>query len=76
MEGILEGLLFISGDDGLKISEAKKILEVNDEQINFLILNCQDSSILYMPLHFVLFNFCEIYHLTVVSSPMVDHYSQ
>ena len=43
MQDILEGLLFISGDDGLKISEAKKILEVNDEQINFLILKLQEE---------------------------------
>ena len=43
MQGILEGLLFISGDDGLKISEAKKILEVNDEQINFLILKLKEE---------------------------------
>ena len=29
-----------------------------------------------MPLQFVLFNFCEIYHITVISSPMEDHDSQ
>ncbi len=43
MEGILEGLLFISGDEGLTLSEAKKILDINDEQLNFLILKLTDE---------------------------------
>ena len=37
MEGILEGLLFISGDNGITINELKKVLEIDDEKINYLI---------------------------------------
>ena len=37
MQGILEGLLFISGDDGITIDRIKSIMEIDDEKLNFLI---------------------------------------
>ncbi len=37
MRGILEGLLFISGDDGIIYDELKKVMEIDEEKLNFLI---------------------------------------
>lgn len=37
MQGILEGLLFIGGDDGVTIDKVKQILDINDEKLNYLI---------------------------------------
>lgn len=37
MQGILEGLLFISGDEGIDTKRIKNILEIDDEKLNFLI---------------------------------------
>lgn len=46
MQGILEGLLFISGDEGITFNEVKKVLEIDDEKLNYLInlLNEEYSS--------------------------------
>lgn len=37
MQGILEGLLFISGDEGITLSRIKTIMEIDDEKLNYLI---------------------------------------
>lgn len=37
MKGILEGLLFISGDEGLSLKKIKEILEITDEELETLI---------------------------------------
>jgi len=37
MQGVLEGLLFISGDEGVTLNKIKSILEINDEKLNYLI---------------------------------------
>jgi segregation and condensation protein B len=38
-KAILEGILFIVGDEGIKLDEIKNILEVNDEEIKELLIN-------------------------------------
>ena len=38
-KAILEGILFIVGDEGIKLDEIKNILEVNDEEIKQLLIN-------------------------------------
>lgn len=40
---VLEGLLFLSGDDGLTIDRIKKILEINDDEINNLLNKLQED---------------------------------
>lgn len=37
-KAILEGILFIVGDEGIKLDEIKNILEVNDEEIKELLI--------------------------------------
>lgn len=37
MEAVLEGLLFIAGDDGLSINKIKEITELTDNQVNDLL---------------------------------------
>lgn len=37
MEGILEGLLYVTGDDGLTLKEVMNILEINEEEAKNLI---------------------------------------
>ena len=37
MEGILEGLLFVVGDDGLTLKEVEDILEINEEEAKTLV---------------------------------------
>ena len=37
MRGVLEGLLFISGDDGVTYKELEKIMEIDDEKLNYLV---------------------------------------
>ena len=37
MRGVLEGLLFISGDDGVTYNELKKVMEIDEEKLNYLI---------------------------------------
>ena len=37
MEGILEGLLYVTGDDGLTLKEVMSILELNEEEAKDLI---------------------------------------
>ena len=43
MQGILEGLLFISGDDGITVSELLKVLEIDEEKLNFLITGLKEE---------------------------------
>ncbi len=43
MQGILEGLLFISGDDGITISELLKVLEIDEEKLNYIINNLKEE---------------------------------
>ena len=38
-KAILEGILFIVGDEGITLDEIKKILEVNDEEIKSLLMD-------------------------------------
>lgn len=42
-EAVLEGLLFVVGDDGLTISQIKDILELDDEGAKILILSLKDK---------------------------------
>lgn len=37
MKAILEGLLFISGDDGVSLEKVKEILEINEDQLASLV---------------------------------------
>jgi len=39
LTAVLEGLLFVVGDEGLKLEEIKQILEINEEELNTLINN-------------------------------------
>ncbi len=43
MEGILEGLLFVTGDEGLSLEEVEKILEINEEEAKRLVYNLKKS---------------------------------
>lgn len=43
MQGILEGLLFISGDDGLTINEILKVLDIDIEKLNYLINSLKEE---------------------------------
>lgn len=43
MQGILEGLLFIAGDEGLSLEKIKEVLEINDETLTELINNLKKS---------------------------------
>ena len=43
MEGILEGILFISGDEGITIDKIKSILEIDDEKLNYLISKLKEE---------------------------------
>lgn len=43
MEGILEGLLFISGDEGLTLDRIKTILEIDDVKLGQIINNLNNS---------------------------------
>ncbi|MDD3452883.1 MAG: SMC-Scp complex subunit ScpB [Bacilli bacterium] len=37
LQGILEGLLFVVGEDGLSIEKAKELLEIDDQKLNEVI---------------------------------------
>ncbi|PKR78893.1 SMC-Scp complex subunit ScpB [Halalkalibacillus sediminis] len=37
LKGVLEGLLFVSGDEGLSISQMKKILDVDKESVHLIL---------------------------------------
>ena len=43
MEGILEGLLYVTGDDGLTLKEVMSILEINEEEAKKLINNLKQE---------------------------------
>ena len=43
MQGVLEGLLFISGDDGITINELVKVLEIDLEKLNYLITSLKEE---------------------------------
>lgn len=43
MEAILEGLLFVSGDEGLSLKKIKEILEIEDEELNEIIENLEKN---------------------------------
>lgn len=43
MEGILEGLLFVVGDDGLSLKEVANILEISEEEAKKLVYNLKNS---------------------------------
>ena len=43
MEAVLEGLLFVVGDDGLSLEQIKDILEINFEEIKALIASLQEE---------------------------------
>lgn len=43
MKAALEGLLFVVGDEGLTIEQITKIMDINDEEANKLILELQNE---------------------------------
>ena len=43
MEGILEGLLYVTGDDGLTLKEVMSILEINEEEAKKLIYTLKNN---------------------------------
>jgi len=43
MQGILEGLLFIAGDEGLTLDKIKEVLEIDDNKLAILIDNITSS---------------------------------
>ena len=43
MEGILEGLLFVVGDDGLSLSDVSNILEISESDAKALVYNLKNS---------------------------------
>ena len=43
MQGVLEGLLFIAGDEGLSLDRIKEVLEISDEELAELISNLTTS---------------------------------
>ena len=43
LKGILEGLLFVTGDEGLTLEEIKQLLDINDEQLKEIILSLQND---------------------------------
>ncbi len=43
MEGILEGLLFVVGDDGLSLKEVANILEINEKEAKKLVYSLKAS---------------------------------
>ena len=43
MEAVLEGLLFVVGDDGLSLEQIKDILEIDFEEIKTLIASLQEE---------------------------------
>lgn len=43
MEAVLEGLLFVVGDDGLSLEQIKDILEIDFEEIKALIASLQEE---------------------------------
>jgi len=43
MRGVLEGLLFISGDDGVTCKELEKIMEIDSEKLNYLISELKEE---------------------------------
>ena len=45
MKGILEGLLYVEGDQGLTIEEASNILEIPEEEAKELILSLKQDYI-------------------------------
>lgn len=49
LKAVLEGLLFVSGDEGISVEQIKNVLEINEEDIlkliEELILDCKDRGI-------------------------------
>ncbi|MEE3342974.1 MAG: SMC-Scp complex subunit ScpB [Bacilli bacterium] len=43
MEGILEGLLFVVGDEGLSLDDVAKILDISDEEAKKLVYSLKES---------------------------------
>lgn len=43
LEGALEGLLFVAGDEGLTTTKIKEILKINDEELKRIILSLQNQ---------------------------------
>ena len=43
MRGVLEGLLFIGGDEGVTKEKIKSVLEIDDEKLNYLVGNLKES---------------------------------
>ena len=43
LQGVLEGILFVAGDEGKTLEEIKKILEIDDKKLKQLILNLQED---------------------------------
>ena len=41
MEAVLEGLLFLAGDEGITLSRIKEILEIEDDELNKVIENLE-----------------------------------
>ena len=42
-KAILEGILFVSGDDGVSTNQIKEVLEIDDEEVNVLIKELTDD---------------------------------
>ena len=43
MEAVLEGLLFVVGDDGLTMNQIKDILSLNDDEAKQLIISLREK---------------------------------
>ena len=43
LKGVLEGLLFVSGDEGLSLEEIKKLLDIDDDELKEIILSLQND---------------------------------
>lgn len=43
MEAVLEGLLFVSGDEGLTLKKIQELLEIDDEKLNEVIDNLSND---------------------------------
>ena len=43
MGAVLEGLLFLRGDEGIKLSEIKDILNIDDNQLKDIIMRLQEE---------------------------------
>ena len=43
LKGVLEGILFVSGDEGLSLEEIKKLLDIDDDELKEIILSLQND---------------------------------